>query len=74
MKKFYKKNDVGILIENFIVAEYDENNIKYIIFTDFTISNNELNLYVGEISSDGITFIENDISKNILQKFKKIAF
>ena len=35
MNSFYKKNDIGVLIEYTIVGTYLEDNIKYTIYTDF---------------------------------------
>ena len=35
MNSFYKKNDIGVLIEYTIVGTYLEDDIKYTIYTDF---------------------------------------
>ncbi len=51
METFYKKNDIGVKIEYGIISRYEEDGIKYMVYTDFSEDKNSpsgIKLYVAK--------------------------
>lgn len=51
MNSFYKKNDIGVLIEYTTVGTYNEDGVEYTIYTDFADDEDDLaniRLYVAK--------------------------
>jgi len=64
MKTFYIKNDIGVPIEYTIIGQYLDDDIKYIIYTDFVEDKNSaagIRLYVAK----------NDEKKELVSEEKK---
>ena len=71
MESFKRKNQYGIEYEYYIVSELNEDNKKYIVYTDFvTDKNNELKLYAAEVVNNSIVDIDKSISDKIISEFK----
>lgn len=71
MEKFFKRNDIGIPIEYDVIAFLDEEDTKYVLYTDFISKDGkELNIYCGKYQNNKVVDIDEKKAKEIIQKFK----
>lgn len=71
MESFKRKNQFGIEYEYYIVSELNENNKKYIVYTDFvTDQNKELRLYAAEVVNNQIVDVDKSIAERIISEFR----
>lgn len=71
MESFKRKNQYGIEYEYFIVSELNENNRKFIVYTDLVKDQNgDLRLFAAEVVNNEIVDIEGEIAERIINEFK----
>ena len=71
MESFYKKNDLGVSIEYSIVSYYEEEENKYVIYTDFVESDSDMGvrLFVSKVTDDSLVDIPKEEEDRIIQLF-----
>ena len=71
MESFKRKNQYGIEYEYFIVSELNENNRKFIVYTDLVKDQSgDLRLFAAEVVNNEIVDIEGEIAERIINEFK----
>ncbi len=77
MESFFKKNDIGVSIEYTIVGYYQDEGIKYAIYTDFfedKESPTAIRLFVSRFENGKMIEVEKDIRDKIIgEMFQQIA-
>ena len=71
MENFYKKNELGVLIEYTLVGRYEEDDNNYIIYTDFVEDINSptgLRLFVSLEKDGELINIDHNKENEILNK------
>lgn len=68
MKSFYKKNELGVNIEYSIIGYCNDDNRKYVIYTDFVDDDNELGmrLFVAKMKGTKMYDVSDDIRRRII--------
>lgn len=68
---FIRKNDIGVDIEYYVIAKFNDNNRNYIIYTDYVSDENDLyRLYVDMENGDEHITLSETGKKIILDKFR----
>lgn len=76
MNTFFEKNDIGVSIEYTIIGIINEEDKKYMLYTDFVPENNEVGfrVFVDEIVDGNITRLDKDSANKIIETFNKEIF
>ena len=77
MESFFKKNDIGVSIEYTIVGYYQDEETKYVIYTDFVEDKDSptaIRLFVSKLENEQMVEVDKEIRDKIIgELFQQIA-
>ncbi|MBP5678705.1 MAG: hypothetical protein J6X28_02625 [Bacilli bacterium] len=72
-EKFYRKNDIGVTIEYYVIGEYINQGKKYRIYTDFVTDESTftgIRLFVDlMIDNENYVVVEGEEKRRLLEEF-----
>ena len=72
MDKFSKKNELGVMVDYYIVALTSYDSFPYVVYTDFVYEKDEeLRLYAGKLEDGEVIGIKKELEKEIIDDFKR---
>lgn len=71
MEVFNKVNDIGVLIDCYILANFKDNGEDYIIYSDMTTSGGDFNLCCAKKENDKVVLINKSLEEKYVNEFKQ---